>query len=85
MTDAKPGKIIYGSWKDGSDIYKDSNGYFVLQYSPKQDKIVKKYLKRWKPKDTDDFLCLTKKKWKLCKAGKTRKHRKASTLSDEVV
>ena len=73
MKDAKPGKVAYGSWKDGSDIYKDSKGYFILQVSLKEDRIVKKHLNHWKPKENSEFLCLTKKKWKVCKKNKTRK------------
>ena len=38
------GKIVYGSWKDGSDIYKDNGGYYIYQYNPKTEMIYKKYL-----------------------------------------
>jgi hypothetical protein len=36
---------VYGSWKDGSDIYKDKKGYFVIQYEPKNDMVYKKHIK----------------------------------------
>lgn len=35
---------IYGSWKDGSDIRKDTRGYYVTQYNPATDKTYKKYI-----------------------------------------
>jgi hypothetical protein len=45
------GKIVYGSWKDGSDIYKDKKGYYTIQWNPKTELSYKKYLtKSWKPK-----------------------------------
>jgi len=48
------GKIVYDSWKDGSDIYKDKEGYYVYQWSAKTKAIYKKYLaKSWKPKQTE--------------------------------
>ncbi len=69
MVDAKPGSIVYGSWKDGSDIYKDSKGYYILQYDPKTDTIGKKHLKGWKPPAAaEDRLCRVGTKWKTCKA-----------------
>lgn len=44
---------VYGSWKDGSDIYKDKEGYYIYQWSAKKD-IYKKYLsKSWEPKQTE--------------------------------
>jgi len=44
-------KIVYGSWKDGSDIYKEKKGYYIIQWNPKTEMSYKKYLaKSWKPK-----------------------------------
>ena len=44
---------VYGSWKDGSDIYKDKEGYYIYQWSAKKD-IYKKYLaKSWDPKQIE--------------------------------
>ena len=44
------GKIVYGSWKDGSDIYKDKKGYYIIQWNPKTRLDYKKYLSTsWKP------------------------------------
>jgi len=42
------GKIVYGSWKDGSDIYKDKKGYYIIQWNPKTDMDYKKYLSTYK-------------------------------------
>lgn len=42
-------KVIYGSWKDGSDIYKDSKGYYVVQWNAWKMTEYKKYLPTWKP------------------------------------
>jgi len=42
------GKIVYGSWKDGSDIYKDKKGYYTMQWNPKTDMDYKKYLATYK-------------------------------------
>ena len=55
---------VYGSWKDGSDIYKDKEGYYVYQWSAKKD-IYKKYLsKSWEPKQTEVKNKKTKRKTK---------------------
>jgi hypothetical protein len=40
----KYGKV-YGSWKDGSDIYKNNKGYFVIQYDPKKNIDYKRFIK----------------------------------------
>ena len=39
------GKTVYGSWKNGEDIYKDSKGFFVQSYNTKTKKIYKKHIK----------------------------------------
>lgn len=79
---------VYGSYKDGSDIYKDSNGYYIFQYNVKLDKEYKKYMpKSWKPKGEPliRILKFTKKnkkgkwvgcKWTFPKGKSTRKNRK---------
>jgi hypothetical protein len=68
------GKVSYGSWNDGSDIFKDSKGYYVVQYNPQKEEEYKKYLPRWKPVKNTVKLCLKNKKWKRCT--KTRRGRK---------
>jgi hypothetical protein len=72
----KPGSIIYGSWKDGSDIYKDSKGYYVIQWDPTKGEF-KKYLpKSWKPIVNTELLCRTSKKVKPCDTEKNKKSKK---------
>ena len=44
----------YGTWKDGSSVYKDKNGYFIysIRYDDDENskgEEYKKYLKNWKP------------------------------------
>ena len=44
------GKIVYGTWKNGSDIYKDQKGYYIVQWNPKTSMEYKKYMRTsWKP------------------------------------
>lgn len=41
---------VYDSWKDGSDVYKDKNGFYIIQYNLKTKKDYRKYLRKtWKP------------------------------------
>ena len=74
------GKKEFGTWKDGSSIYKDSKGYYIVAFDPlavPAKQMYKKYLKGWKPSKDTAKLCLVKKRWTLCKkkkANKTRKH-----------
>ena len=43
-------KKVYDSWKDGSDVYKDKNGFYIIKYNPKTNSDYKKYLRKtWKP------------------------------------
>lgn len=66
-------ETIYGSWKDGSDIYKDKKGYFVIQYEPKKDMVYKKHIK-FTPDPQYVFTRKIKsKKYKHCT--KTRKNK----------
>ncbi len=65
---------IYGSYKDGADIYKDSTGYYTSQWDNKLGKSYKKYMpKKWKPSEEPivRILRCTKKnkkgKWIGCK------------------
>ena len=36
---------VYGSYKNGEDIYKDKKGFYVVQWNMKEQKAVKKHLK----------------------------------------
>lgn len=38
-------ETVYGSWKDGSDIYKNKKGYFIIQYDPKKEMFYTKQVK----------------------------------------
>jgi hypothetical protein len=56
------GTIEYGTWKDGSSVYKDKIGYYIVDIN-ENDENYKKYLKNWKPVG-DNLLYLDKKKGK---------------------
>ena len=76
------GNIDYGSWKDGSSIFKDNKGYYIISVKNKgKGEEYKKYLKNWKPSGNTKLLYLnkSKKKWsfknpKSKKSKKTKKH-----------
>jgi len=73
------GKKEYGTWKDGSSVYKDSKGYYIVA-AGLNTPMYKKYLKSWKPKKGDEQLCFTKKRWTVCpptsgKGNRTRRRR----------
>jgi hypothetical protein len=59
---------VYGSWKDGSDIFKDTKGYYIVQLDVKKDKFYKKYLKGFTPQFVHT------RKSKKSKGKKTRKN-----------
>ena len=66
-------ETVYGSWKDGSDIYKDKKGYFIIQYDPKKKMF---YTKQVKFKPNPQYVITRKiksKKYKHCT--KTRKNK----------
>jgi hypothetical protein len=42
-------KAVYGSGKDGSDIYKNKKGFFIIQWNPHTKNEYKKYLRGYKP------------------------------------
>ena len=70
------GKIVYDTWKDGSDVYKDKKGYYIVQWNPKTEMIYKKYLsKSWKPKPNEPNE--TKKRNKKSKVNKRTKTHKS--------
>jgi hypothetical protein len=70
------GFIDYGTWKDGSSIFKNNKGYYIVNINSKGEEY-KKYLKNWKPPRDSDVLYLdkTKKKW-TSKKQKTKKNNK---------
>ena len=68
------GKEDFGTWKDGSSIFKDKKGFYIVQWNPKKNIEYKKYLNNWKPKPQKDRLVLIKNKWRIIKSKKrTRK------------
>jgi hypothetical protein len=78
------GTIEYGTWKNGSSVYKDKNGYYIVDINKKGENF-KKYLKSWKPVG-DYLLYLDKEKgiWTTKKPGtnktaKTAKNTKNTT------
>jgi hypothetical protein len=67
------GRIVYDTWKDGSDIYKDSKGYYIFQWDSIKEKNYKSYLpKSWKPSPREESMKKTKKV-KKTKKNKTKK------------
>ena len=76
------GNIDYGTWKDGSSIFKDTKGYYIIQAQNKgKGEAYKKYLKIWKPPHDTKLLYLdkTKKKWTFTKPTKTKKNNDRTT------
>ena len=73
------GSIDYGSWKDGSSIFKDNKGYYIAQFDINKGEY-KKYLKNWKPSRNNEPLYLdrTKKKWFTFKQKTTKKINRSS-------
>jgi hypothetical protein len=57
----KVGNIEYGTWKDGSSIFKDTKGYYIIDINNKGEEY-KKYLKNWKPTGEYEPLHLDKSK-----------------------
>lgn len=70
------GKKEYGTWKDGSSIYKDTKGYYIVAVNSMNGPEYKKYLKKWKPATNEPELCLVKKRWTKCKKKKINKTHK---------
>jgi hypothetical protein len=66
------GKEDFGTWKDGSSVFKDKKGFYVVQWDPKKNIEYKKYLNNWKPKPQEDRLVLIKNKWKIKKSKKNK-------------
>ena len=81
--------IDYGTWKDGSSIFKDTKGFYIIHVTNKgKGEEYKKYLKNWKPLPDTKLLYLdkTKKKWTFTKpkknnTNKTKKHNDIPTTS----
>jgi hypothetical protein len=70
----------YGSAPGGESIYKDSKGYYIVQWNPKTSQEFRKYLsKSWKPDPNRTRVVLKCKsknkkcKWTLIKPSNTAK------------
>jgi hypothetical protein len=68
------GKKEYGTWTNGSSIYKDSKGYYYVAVNA--EGMYKKHLKSWKPAKDAPQLCFVNKKWKNCKLATRKTTRK---------
>lgn len=71
----KYGKV-FGSWKNGSDIYKDKNGFFIIDYNPQKNLEFKNYIKSLKKyinKESNKKKSKSKTKLKNIKKSKTKK------------
>jgi hypothetical protein len=73
------GKREYGTWKDGSSVYKDNKGYYIVAVNVNSltEPMYKKYLKGWKPLKDAEQLCFIKKRWTVCKSKAKGKGKKA--------
>ena len=60
----KPGSIVYGNDKYGNDIYKDSKGYYVIQWNPTKGVSYKKYMASKTRKAIAKKVCTRKRKCK---------------------
>ena len=82
------GNIDYGSWKDGSSIFKDVKGYYIVQFDIVKRKEYKKYLKNWRPprdNESSSLRLYTNKKSKKWitrnKRGKRNKTKKTNKIN----
>ena len=68
----------YGTYKNGSSVYKDKQGYYIYQWDTVKEVEYKKYLNNWKPRNSDTRLILDKKtkKWKIVKSKMPKKTKK---------
>ena len=75
----KYGKV-YNSWKNGSDIYKDKKGFFIIDYNPKKNIEFKKYINYNKKKVLKKSI--KKKNIKKKKNKKKKKKKKIKNLKN---
>lgn len=69
------GNQDFGTWKDGSSIFKDRKGYYIIQWNPKKNQEYKKYLPNWKHKQSKNKLVLKNNKWVIKKSKNKTKGR----------
>lgn len=77
------GKQDFGTWKNGSSVFKDKKGFYVVQWNPKKNEEYKKYLKNWKPKMTKNKLTLKNNKWTITKSKKKSKSKKVKQTNKQ--
>jgi hypothetical protein len=72
-------KAVYGSWNDGSDIYKDKKGFYVEIFKSNADlkayKLTKKYLPGFKPTPQNELekeLALIRKRTRKMRSKKRK-------------
>ena len=53
----------FGTWKDGSSIYKHNKGYYIYQSNNIKEIEYKKYLHNWKPPKSDTRLIV--RSWEI--------------------
>ena len=63
----------YGTYKDGSVVYKDKQGYYIYQWDNVKKVEYKKYLKNWHIHEPQLILDKKTKKWKIVKSKKPKK------------
>ena len=70
-------RVVYGSWYDGSDIYKENGKYYVIQWDPVVGQEYKKFFTQQevKPYITGNVIKIRTRKSKTKKT-KTRKSHK---------
>ena len=71
----KYGKV-FGSWKNGSDIYKDKNGFFIIDYNPQNNLEFKNYIKSLKKYINKESNKKIKSKTKLKNIKRNKKYTK---------
>lgn len=64
------GKTSYGTYKDGSEIYKDKSGYYIVHWNKRAMRPYKKHIKGFKP----DRSSKTRKAGKRCGKKTRRNH-----------
>jgi hypothetical protein len=77
------GTVEYGTYKNGSSVYKDKTGYYIIDISDNgKGEEYKKYLKNWKPDGTKLYLDKSKGKngkWSRNKSVSTNTKKKGKT------
>ena len=69
---------VYASYKDGSDIYKNKKGFYIIAYNPKNNTDSKKYLKSLKK-----YVTPTLSKKKKVKKSKKKSKKKSNKTKNK--